>query len=213
VTQGYKLPFAFLGSRVTNNDEGLLSSVLRRRLLPEHRALERSSGLPDRIVTRDDYIAYLRMYYGLFINLEMALDIFPMSEGGFAFVPVRRAPLLRRDLQVLGAFRSLPRITRPTLSSFAQALGVRYVMEGSALGGQVILAALEPRLGPQIDGATNFFSGLGRGTMAHWRDFKTALDAYGAAHPAAHDTVVQGGSLCFGMFAEALRHQALGVPA
>ncbi len=90
---------------------------------------------------------------------------------------------------------------------------MRYVLEGSALGGQVILAAVQPRLGADIEGATSFFAGFGRHGMARWRAFTAALDAYGAAHPTAQDAVVEGAALAFGMFLEAARQPALGAPA
>lgn len=185
-------------------DEVQLSAILRHRLAPVHAALERVSGLPERIVTIADYIGCLQQYYALFTKLEAALSAYPDdSQARPGFAPAWRAPLLRNDLRRLGAFQTGPVAPMPRLSSFAQALGVRYVLEGSALGGQVILAALQRRLGDQIEGATSFFAGQGRATMAAWQGFKAALDQYGAAHPAEHEQVFQGATLCFGMFMDA----------
>jgi heme oxygenase len=193
-------------------DQGLLSAVLRRRLRPAHAALEQASGLPGKVVTLADYIAHLKLYHRLFARLEHALDAFPHAAAGSGFVPVRRAPLLENDLCHLGAFRPEP-IAPMALTSLAQAFGVRYVLEGSALGGQVILAALQPRLGSEIAGATSFFVGLGRQSMANWRAFQTELDQYGIDHPDEHDNVVDGGALCFGMFLEAALDFDMSVPA
>ncbi len=184
-------------------DQGLLSAVLRHRLGPAHTALEQASGLPDRVLTLADYIAHLQAYHRIFSQLEQALGAFPDGMTGAGFVSIPRAPLLESDLCHLRAFRRAPVAPMPPLSSMAQALGVRYVLEGSALGGQVILAALQPRLGAQITGATRFFAGLGRHSMANWRAFKAGLDRYGADHPAEHEDVVAGGALCFGMFLDA----------
>jgi len=186
---------------VTTFDQALLSTTLRQRLAPVHAALESASGLPDSIVTRGDYIACLRMYHRLFAQLEPALALYDHGVWG-DFVPQARTPLLLSDLQSLGAPAARDIAPMPPLPGFAQALGVRYVLEGSALGGQVILAALTARLGAEIAGATSFFAG-GRDAMAGWRAFKSGLDHYGAAHPDAHEEVVAGAALCFGRFLEA----------
>jgi heme oxygenase len=198
---------------VTSFDEGLLSLVLRRRLAPVHTALEQASGLPGCIVTTADYIAYLHMHYDIVATLEEALDAVPDGLAAPMAMPVRRAPHLRDDLRRLGARVRRPIAPMPRLAGAAQAVGVRYVLEGSALGGQVILAAVQPRLGADIEGATSFFAGFGRHGMARWRAFTAALDAYGAAHPTAQDAVVEGAALAFGMFLEAARQPALGAPA
>ncbi len=197
---------------MTTYDQALLSTTLRHRLAPVHAALEAASGLPDSIVTRSDYIACLQMYHRLFAQLEPALAA--QADGACGdFVPLARAPLLLSDLRRLGAFAETNVPPMPPLPGFAQALGVRYVLEGSALGGQVILAALTARLGADIAGATSFFAGDGREAMAGWRAFKTSLDRYGAAHPDAHEDVVAGAALCFGRFLESATDIRLGAAA
>ncbi len=199
---------------MTTFDQALLSTTLRHRLAPVHLALEQASGLPDSIVTRTDYVACLQMYHGLFSQLEQALDTHADGVwGSDDAVPIRRAPLLRRDLRQLGAFVDTHIPPMPPLRGFAQALGVRYVLEGSALGGLVILAALTPRLGAEIAGATSFFAGAGREGMANWRAFKASLDRYGDAHPDRHDDVVAGAALCFGRFLEAASCARVGATA
>jgi len=194
-------------------DEALLSTILRHRLAPVHLALEQASGMPDSIVTRHDYIASLQMYHTLFSQLEQALAAHADGAWGSDFTPIRRAPLLRNDLRRLGAFVRPPAAALPPLAGFAQALGVRYVLEGSALGGQVILAALSQRLGAQIAGATSFFAGAGRDGLASWRAFKTSLDRYGAAYPDRQEDVVAGAGLCFGLFLEAATRERVVAPA
>jgi heme oxygenase len=204
--------FVYLGGGVADL-EVHLSAVLRQRLAAAHAALERASGLPDRITTLSGYIACLLMYFRLFSTLEDTLDAFQDAAWDrLGVAPVRRAGLLADDLHRLGAFRPLHSrpIWRP--ETFAQALGVSYVLEGSALGGQVILAALQPKLGDQIAGTTSFFAGQGRDTASYWRRFKTALDDYGAAHPHTHDDVVEGAARCFGVFLDAAM-DAASVPA
>lgn len=189
------------------HSEVQLSSVLRRRLAPAHAALERAGGLPDRIRTLADYIGCLQMHHRLFSALEGTLAAYPDHAGNAA----DRASLLRDDLRRLGAWPDAPAALLWQPANAAQALGARYVLAGSALGGRVILAALGPRLGPQIAGATRFFAGHGRDSMANWQRFTAALDAYGNAHPDAHEDVVTGAAQCFAAFLDAAMAAASGV--
>lgn len=88
----------------------------------------------------------------------------------------RRGPLVARDLASLRA----PRISRsavamPALDSTAAAFGSLYVMEGSALGGQVIAQRVHRwhGMGPH-DGAA-YFTGWGKRTGPMWREFRELL--------------------------------------
>ena len=90
-----------------------------------------------------------------------------------------RSDLARRDLAALG----LPRVPAPPAAHFLlpglpAALGSLYVLEGSALGGQVIArqAARDHALGPQ-DGAA-YFNGWGARTGAMWREFQQVLEVH-----------------------------------
>ena len=90
----------------------------------------------------------------------------------------QRLALLRLDLAALSA----PPLDFPdkafelALPSLAAAFGSLYVMEGSALGGQVIarqLARLHA-IGAENGGA--YFGGSGDGTAAKWREFRLLLE-------------------------------------
>jgi heme oxygenase len=70
-------------------------------------------------------------------------------------------------------------------------------MEGSALGSQYMLPQLQKTLGEQMTGADSFFRGRGVGTGAFWKEFRTALDRYGDAHPAQTSSVVAGAIATF----------------
>jgi heme oxygenase len=91
----------------------------------------------------------------------------------------RRAPLVAEDmahlgLQVpadLGARAAAVVQTVPT-DGVASALGALYVIEGSALGGQVIAPRLAAELGHSPTLGARYFSGFGDRTGALWRDFR-----------------------------------------
>lgn len=91
-----------------------------------------------------------------------------------------RLDLLRADLQVLGlspaAVARLPRAWLPVPDSRPAVWGVRYVVDGSALGGRVIARSVAARLG--LDAATGlaFFTGLGADTGAAWQALCSRLE-------------------------------------
>lgn len=74
------------------------------------------------------------------------------------------------------AVRSIP------MADTAGALGSMYVIEGSALGGQVITPMLKQHLGLTPAGGASYFHGHGPATGAMWRDFREVI-----THELGHD--------------------------
>jgi heme oxygenase len=103
----------------------------------------------------------------------------------------RRAFLVDRDLAVLGLpVPGAGLAAVPALDDAAEALGSLYVMEGSALGGQLIAASLRHRLRIDADNGGAYFNGCGSGTAARWREYRQIVqveldpDARGRARAA-----------------------------
>lgn len=106
----------------------------------------------------------------------------------------RRAPFAAEDLEHLGllapsmtaapareAVRALP------LRSVPEVFGSLYVIEGSALGGQVITPMLQRHLGLTPGQGASYFHGFGERTGAMWRDFRlVAADEVGDDEDALH---------------------------
>lgn len=67
------------------------------------------------------------------------------------------------------AVRSIP------MADAACALGSMYVIEGSALGGQVITPMLKQHLGLTPASGASYFHGHGPATGAMWRDFREII--------------------------------------
>lgn len=91
-----------------------------------------------------------------------------------------RRAFVQQDLRVLGVPSLGDPVHVPRLDSPAAAWGSLYVMEGSALGGQVITrtlarAGLSPRAG------SAYFNGWGDATGAMWREFRELLETELAA--------------------------------
>jgi len=184
-----------------------LSARLKQSVAAIHDDIESVAVIPDGILSRADYATCLGRFYAVFAPVEDALSEFAdWPEWGINLAAQRRTPALRADLLAMGVSHTgLPRLAAPKMADFAAALGGLYVLEGSALGGKVILRTLEARLGPQIAGATAFFGGAGRERALAWPAFKTVLDRFGAGRPAAQARAVAGAMAVFRQFAQALR--------
>ncbi len=176
--------------------------VVREATAEAHRRIEQALALPDSIRTIGDYRAWLGRFFGMYLPLEEFFRGFSAwGDWKIDLNALGQARALRQDLIALdcdpcsielAAGDALPRLT-----SFAEALGALYVLEGSKLGGRMILRELLPRLSSEIAGAWTFFEGHGAETGARWVDFRSSLDAFCAAEPAALDSVIEGANATF----------------
>lgn len=108
-----------------------------------------------------------------------------------------RMAFLRADLRELAAVihdtdadsmaESLPAPRLPRLPCVASALGSLYVLEGSALGGQLIARRLLERHGLTADKGGAYFTGWGPRTGAMWQAFRHTLAAEVGNDPQAID--------------------------
>ncbi|SFS18253.1 Heme oxygenase [Granulicella pectinivorans] len=175
---------------------------MRAATMEAHLSIERALALPDSIQTSGDYRDWLGRFFGIYLPLEEVLRGFHEWPSWKIDLDVLgQARALRQDLIALGCDLrtielavgdALPRLTR-----FAEALGALYVLEGSKLGGRMILRELLPRMSSEISGAWMFFEGHGAETGARWADFRGSLDAYCAAEPAELGGVIEGANATF----------------
>ena len=88
-----------------------------------------------------------------------------------------RLGLLRKDLAALGLPQPPPREPLGiALDEPGAAWGSLYVMEGSALGSQVIASRLERAHGLGPGNGCAYFGGRGRATAPLWREFQQRLE-------------------------------------
>lgn len=163
---------------------------LPRRLRLEtaalHREVEAETGLPGSIRSVEGYVRLLDRTLTFHAIVMRALAD-PRWASQWTPVGVElgmhdRTAALRADLAELGFVRE-PDTARPLdISSFGEALGCLYVVEGSALGGQLLWPAIRDQIGPV---PLSFFSGEGREHPVPWRATQAALRAY-ESHD--HDT-------------------------
>ncbi|HYE63747.1 MAG TPA: biliverdin-producing heme oxygenase [Phycisphaerales bacterium] len=171
--------------------------VLREETRAHHTAAESAAGLP---AARAELIRQLRAFRAFYAAWEpWAVTAAP---AGVAWSGAWRVEALDADLAALDA--PVPRETTPapTFSDNPAVIGSLYVVEGSALGGQVIAAHLERVLGVKGGGAT-FFRGAGAQTMPRWRAFKES--AAPLVPPDGHAAAVAGARATFDAIGAALR--------
>lgn len=156
---------------------------LRAETRTAHERLEESIDLTALTASPERYQALVSRFYGFHAALEPGL----MTALAPEYRPVERADLLSHDLQTLGLpdteIDNLPRCAEiPEHASRARAFGVAYVLEGSALGGQIVGRIVKDRLGYDRDQGAAFFFGQGRHIGEDWRAFGAACDRYFAQH-------------------------------
>lgn len=136
---------------------------------------------------------------GYYRPLEAALHPFASVIPQF---PARlKVPALEQDCRELGvaqaALDAVPLCTAlPRINCDAQALGVMYVLEGSTLGGLVIVRQLRSVLSePELK--HHFYGGYGQNTMAFWSLFRNALMHFAQAQPAQWNQVIASAQTTF----------------
>lgn len=157
-------------------------AALRAGTREHHLALERDLDLPGRIRSRTDLSSVLSAMLAGWQPLERRLAA--ADWAGLRLDPRlgEATDLLRADLRALGAEpndgeTALERPDAPGFDGLARAVGGRYVLLGSALGGRVIAPVVERRLDLPEGAATRFFRRTGMAPGRDWRDFRAALAA------------------------------------
>lgn len=151
--------------------------TIRLRTQHLHAQLEAAVDLSSALASRDAYGQLLLRYLTIYQPLEDQLSRLPAHLRTLIQHPQRsRVRLLLDDLQALGISTpgSLPFLV-PSLLSINQVLGTLYVVEGSALGGQIIYRLLQRRLQLDHTAGAAFFYGEGDQTGAAWQHFLELL--------------------------------------
>jgi heme oxygenase (biliverdin-IX-beta and delta-forming) len=157
-----------------------LPALLRVATRAAHDRLEDTLALTAPGLTRARYQAVLARFLGFWAEWEPSVAA-ALADDAF-FAPRRRAGLLARDLAALGlgaeAIAALPRCAPPALPDRAAALGSLYVLEGSTLGGRVLVRHFAATLGLAADEpGCLYFSGHGAETGAMWAACRARLAA------------------------------------
>jgi heme oxygenase (biliverdin-IX-beta and delta-forming) len=167
-----------------------LLSELRRATGPQHDQIESLLRLTEPM-SASRYAEVVRGFREFLADWEPRIHQALPDRLRDWYEPRRRAAFAADDLAHLGplpasstaaparaAVQALP------LGSLPEVFGSLYVIEGSALGGQVITPMLQRHLGLAPGQGASYFHGFGERTGAMWREFRqVAVDEVG--HEAA----------------------------
>ncbi len=154
--------------------------IVRERTRPLHTQLEATIDISGQLVSKASYAQLLERYALVYAPLERDLAQQPEKIRRITSTFYKpKMPLLEMDLAAIGSPPTSPfrqPLTLPALETLDQTLGVLYVVEGSALGGQLLYREVEQRLGLNASNGAAFFSGSGEATSATWKTFTTLFN-------------------------------------
>lgn len=175
---------------------------LRQATAQSHKDLEDlplSASIMNPDVSNSEYAAYLGLMHDVTADTEE--NIFPLLEDIIPDLKQRaKAHCIDTDLRVLHidntATHSRP-ITRNLKEiSAGFALGIMYVVEGSSLGGRVILKNITAALGYDAENGASYFAGYGGQTGSYWKNFLSALSQYETDNQCASE-IIKGANFTF----------------
>jgi heme oxygenase len=169
-----------------NQPENIVSK-LRTYTGTLHSELEKtpiSVALLDEQVSTHNYVAYLQKMREIVAFYES--NVFPALTDTLPDLPKRKKlPLIDEDLNYLASDASELSAFETSLianPSIAYALGCMYVMEGSTLGGKMILKHASKILGIIPEQGGSYFAGYGEETGYYWKTFLQTLQEYSVNH-------------------------------
>lgn len=125
-----------------------------------------------------DYAGLLKHFYAYFSQVEQAVASFITDDVLPDLAQRRNSSYLKKDIEELGSnTNELPAATAPRITDPVSALGALYVLEGSIMGGRIIVQMLGKA---GITEGISFFSGYGPATGEMWQRFTDVLNKYGA---------------------------------
>lgn len=146
--------------------------------MPAHQKLEKEVILKLKAIRSDeDYIALLKNFNTYFSALENAITPYITPEVLADFPQRRNSAYIKRDIIELGGDATAKTgIEVPEIKNALDAMAALYVMEGSIMGGKIIVQMLAKG---GVTKGVSFFSGYGEDTGRMWGTFVQALDQTG----------------------------------
>lgn len=154
----------------------MLSTKIKDATKEAHQQLEKKVVLKMKAIRSNaDYADVLKRFYAYFSEVEKAIKPFITSEILPDYAERRNSSYLKADIEELGSsVEELPEAVAPKINNVVEALGALYVMEGSIMGGPIIVQMLA-KYG--VDKGVSFFSGYGESTGQMWGKFVGVMNA------------------------------------
>lgn len=179
-----------------------LHHTLKEETRLAHDRLEAAVDLLRSDLSLEDYGNVLKRFYGIYRPLESALE-FPVES--------LKTPSLVKDLKALGletaGLSTSPEI--PEHTTVSQFMGIRYVLEGSNLGGIVLSRHFHQKFGIGPETGLSFFTGAGERTLPKWKEFLEELEKFGQSKACQEKEVLRGALSTFELLNKWLIHPQL----
>ncbi|RYF26482.1 MAG: heme oxygenase [Flavobacteriales bacterium] len=154
----------------------MLSTKIKDATKEAHQHLEKQVILKLKAIRSNaDYADVLKHFYAYFNAVEKAIEPYITTSVLPDYAERRNSSYIKADIEELGgSINELPEAKAPEINNLQQALGALYVMEGSIMGGSIIVQMLA-KYG--VEKGVSFFSGYGAQTGEMWAKFTAALNS------------------------------------
>jgi len=153
----------------------MLSSSIKEATKAEHQNLEKKVVQKLKSIrSNSDYADLLKHFYAYFSHIEEIIKPFIVADVLPDYPQRRNSSYIKADIIALGSdLNDLPATTLPEITNTIEALGALYVLEGSIMGGSIIVQMLQKG---GINQGVSFFSGYGEATGMMWGNFIAVLN-------------------------------------
>ncbi len=155
----------------------MLSTNIKEATKVAHQNLEKQVVLKLKAIRNNgDYADLLKHFYAYFSHIEKTIKPYITESILPDYAQRRNSEYIKADILELGSdISGLPYTTVPKIENTVQALGALYVLEGSIMGGSIIVKMLEKG---GVNQGVSFFSGYGEATGMMWGNFIAVLNAH-----------------------------------
>jgi heme oxygenase len=161
---------------IADNNAISIMTLLKNHTSTAHKQLENTRFLKRLFAvdyTTAEYTQLLSYFYSYFAAVEPLLFADLPTESHTYLQHRTKTHLLQQDLISLGVNPDALVVSHilPPLTTFAQKMGVLYVLEGSLLGGRIIGQHLKSHFGEHVLLPLNFYSCYGADLHLQWQNF------------------------------------------
>lgn len=169
--------------------------ALREATRDSHKSVERLTPFFRPDFDQPAYLRWLDLMYGFYRHIDAAVDHSAFCAAtGWQYEP--RCGLIERDISLL-ANRSPHAPSDPGsvlaglrgLTQVSEIAGLLYVVEGSALGGEILLKVLGRSAGVSAASGASFFAPHGSHPQLRWADYVQLLGHLGSTPEFEQDAV------------------------
>lgn len=178
----------------------MLSNSIKEATRDAHLQLEKKVVQQLKAIrSNQDYADFLKNFYAYFSHVESVIAPFITTAVLPDYAQRRNSSYLKNDIEALGSdVNELPATATPAITNTLQALGALYVMEGSIMGGSIIVKMLEKA---GITTGVSFFSGYGEATGQMWGTFVGVMNAQ-ATNEAEEAVAIETANETFSRFSD-----------